>query len=187
MPPLKNPNHEKLARAYAKEALQNGGKVVKTRVYQKVYKEASYDSARSTASQALARPLIKERIQEIIARHNPADDVARDLADLRHARKEVFDPKGAIVEVVDNPTRLGAVQTCLKVAEAFQSDRGALQDNRTVNFNILGAIGNAQDQGIGNDQGPNNPSFEQKRGLFDVLSQTVDKLAALTASLHDPA
>lgn len=162
MPPLKNPNHEKLARAYAHESMTNSGKVVKTKVYQKVYKESTYNSARASASQMLSRPIIQARIQEIIGKNNTPDQISENLADLRVATRQVFDPEGNLVEVKDNNTRLGAVQTCLKVMGAFQEQ--PVQDNRQITFNI-----------------------GQDTAFFDRLSNTIEKLSGLNERLGSGA
>lgn len=159
MPRLKNPNREKFAQVYAKELINNdsNGKVSATKVYAKVYK-APLNSAASSGSNMLKNPNVQTRIQEIIAAKNSAEDISEDLAKLRKANKEVFDPLGRVVEVVDNATRLGAVQTCLKVANAF-SDQ-PVQDNRQVNFNL-----------------------KVETGFLEGLSQTIEKLAGLNEIL----
>lgn len=158
MPRLKNPNHEKLAQTFAKESLQATGKVIKTRVYQKVYKDASYDSARAEGPRLLATPAIQARIQEIIASKNHPEDIAEDLSNLRKATKEHVTPTGQIIEVKDNSTRLGAVQTCLKVMGGF-SDQPP-QDNRQIIFNL-----------------------KAEEGFLQALSQTIEKLGVLNEKL----
>lgn len=170
MPRLHNANHEKMAQAYAKEAIKSEGKVNNTKIYQKVYKGVTPLTARSEASVVLARPSVAQRINEIIALKNRPEEISEDLANLRQANKEVFAPNGQIVEVRDNATRLGAVQTCLRVAGAFGQD--VQQDNRQITFN-LGSPNNIDNKGSNDNLG----------GL-GLLTQAVDKLASLTNKLR---
>lgn len=140
MPRLKNPNHEKMAREYARQALKNEGRVVKADVYQTVYREASYNTARTEAPQLLAKPNVQARIQEIISLKNPAEEISIDLMNLRKANKEIVDKEGNIHEVKDNATRLGAVNTCVKVLGGFGND-GSTIDARSVHFNMNNGTG----------------------------------------------
>lgn len=163
MPRLKNANHEKLARLYAKEAIETGGKVVKTKIYRKVYKEANYNSARSIASTVLAKPDIQLRISEIIAQKNSPEDLSADLANLRQANKQVFDPEGNLVEIRDNQTRISAVQTAIKVIGGLNEPH---TENKTINFNLM-------TQGNGSSS----------NGILDSLLNAVNKLSGLNDKL----
>jgi len=134
MPRLKNGNHEKLARVIAKELISNEGQVNQTLAYQKVYQHASYNSARATAPVVLAIPCVKERIQDLVLAHNPPEEISKDLANLRRADKEILNSDGEIIEVRDNPTRLGAVALCLKVSGIGNGELNI--NNNTLNINI---------------------------------------------------
>lgn len=157
MPRLKNPKHEKLAQTYVKEVTKDP-QVTQAEVYQRVYRNVLPKSASSQGSITLNKPNIQLRIQEIIAQRNTPEDISSDLAALRYANKQVFDPEGNIIEIRDNQTRLGAVQTVLKTMNAFTEEK---QDNRTINqFTIT-----------------------QNVGFLDGLSRAIDKLAGLNEKL----
>lgn len=183
MPRLKNANHEKVARIYAEESLQSGGKVVKTNVYQRVYKGSSYDSARTSAPQLFAKPAVQARIQEIISKRNSEDDISEDLALLRRATKDHVTNTGAIIEVRDNTTRLGAVQTVLKVMGAFQPE-AIPQDNRQVIFNLNGQDSNqSSNTSPQSSNGSASSNNDGALGFLGSLSNIVEKLGDLNRQL----
>lgn len=161
MPRLKNPKHEKLAQVYVKEVLKDP-QITKGEIYHKVYRNVKESSANSQGSLVLKKPEIQLRIQEIIASKNTPEDISADIAELRKATKQVFDPEGNIVEIRDNQTRLGAVQTVLKTMNAFQDQ--TINDNRTVNFNL-------------------NTNSSESNGFLSSLSNAMDKLAGLNDKL----
>lgn len=164
MPRLKNPNHEKLAREYVRE-LNDKGKVVNGPLYSKVYRNASLKSATAQGSMLLRKPDIKQRIQEIIDIHNSDHDLSLDLKELRQATKQVFDPEGNLIEIKDNTTRLGAVQTVLKTKQAFNDSPS--QDNRSITFNI-----------------GNKDNAEISNRYLDSLSNAVNRLIDLNSKLN---
>lgn len=181
MPRLQNANHEKLAKEYVKEAIANNGNVVKTDVYQKVYKNATRDSARSTAGQILAKPDVKARIDELIAHRNPPEQIGMDLEALRHATKTVFAPDGSMVDIKDNPTRLGAVQTVIKVLGGYNDQ--PVVDQRSVTFNIEGSQNSPDVSNTASGDKVNSLNGE-KGGVFNSLSHIIEKLGALTDRLN---
>lgn len=181
MPRLRNPNHEKLAKEYVKEAIANNGKVIKTQVYHAVYKNATRESARSTAPGALANPLVKARIDELIAFRNPPEAISADLAELRQATKDHVTATGQIIEIRDNTTRLGAIQTVLKVTGAYNDQ--PVVDQRSVTFNIEGSQNSPDVSNTASGDKVNSLNGE-KGGVFNSLSHIIEKLGALTDRLN---
>lgn len=162
MPRLKNPNHEKFAQVAVKELINNEGKFIATKAYKTVYKDAQPNSAATAGPRLLQNVEVQSRIQEIVLSKNSPDEISADLAVLRRANKEIFDPKGNIVEVIDNSTRLGAVNTVLKVIGAFNDPDG----------------------------GDKHVHFHMSNEAVDRLKQACDAMQAITQRLqlnHDDA
>lgn len=163
MPRLRNAKHEKLAQTYVKEKTKDP-ETTQAEVYSKVYRNASPISARSYGSVLLNNPQIAGRIQEIINQHNSDEDCSKDLAELRKATKQVFDPEGNLVEVKDNVARANALQMAFKAKQAFQESVTTI-DNRQITFN----------------QG----QTKEESGMYlDSLSNAIERLTQLNNKLN---
>jgi hypothetical protein len=129
LPRLKNPNHEKFAQAVSKKIANPEERFIAVQEYKKVYPNSSYSAAKSSATHLLSNPNLQSRIKEIILSKNSPKEISEDLAELRKANKEIVTKDGSLVEVRDNTTRLGAINTILRAVDVFGGDS-------TINNNV---------------------------------------------------
>jgi hypothetical protein len=134
---LKNPRHEKLAQAYARQlATQSADMVTKSAVYSEVFPRATPAAARSGATRLLTNNNeVQDRARQLVLRFNPIERVSADLQRLRRFKRHVLDKDGKLIaKTPDGQVQLSAVQTCLKI-HGVLSDAPQV-DARSVSFNI---------------------------------------------------
>ncbi len=118
-------------RVFVNEYLKTGNQ---TDAALKAYDLTSRESAGSRGSQIMARPNVQNRIQKVLERRGLSEDYSvRKLKSLTNARKKLIHGKG-LVSVPDNPTRMEAVKTVLKLQGYL--DANNVVDNRQVTLNV---------------------------------------------------
>jgi hypothetical protein len=127
---LKNPRHEAVAQLKAKAYLDPVNALSDYKIVQEVY-GYSPKVAGSSAHAIMENSGIPERVQDIVAAHNPPEEISRDIAALRRAKKDHVTSRGKVIEIRDNATRLGAVTLCAK-ALGMLNDAPAI-DARSIN------------------------------------------------------
>ena len=155
MPRLKNPNHEKFSREYAKALSEPNGKVVASKIYKQGYAVQDH-TARSNAPELLAKTAIQSRIQDIIQELNPPKAISEDLARLRKLQVPIVSNGKILGEKDDGATQLGAINACLKAYGLGNQDI----DARSLTFNLP----------------PNTEDIKAMQGLVDKLDGLASKL-----------
>lgn len=134
MPRLQHASHEAFAKEYASE-LSNGKPAIGRKIYKKVFANTSNVSADASASRLLSSVKVQDRIQEIIGLKNPPEKISDKLAELIDAKKQSVGQDGQIIELKDNSTQLGAINTWCKIM-GVNGQEGSVTDARSVHFNI---------------------------------------------------
>ena len=117
MPPLKNISHEKLAHAVIKEESA-------TKAYLSVYPESSVAAARSSVSDVLAKPDVRNRIHELLEQNKCG------ISRITERYKEFLEDNS------EKSLAWDAVKTGLKIYGAFDEDSGK-KNIQNVQINIL--------------------------------------------------
>ena len=162
MAKLKNPKHEKFAQEIIKGKTQR-------EAYQKVYK--AQPASASVAGNLLANQnQVKQRVMEILQRKETTslDNIIENISEDLKAKKEVvYNNKGDIIEVRDNPTRTAAQQSLLKLYGAVGSvDNQTNIDARQVNVSIK-AEDNAKLEQIADTLSKMNKKLDFTKGSQD--------------------
>ena len=125
-------------RLFAKNLIKTKGDNKKA--YKITYPNASDVTAKNRGSELVrTHPEIKEFLVETLNKKGlPLDNLVGKLKRLTSAKKELVQPSGEVVKVVDNPTRLQAVKTGLEMHGALRTSTSINTDNRSININLEG-------------------------------------------------
>ena len=116
---------------FVKEYVKNDGNG--TRAALATYNTTDLDTARAIGSENLAKPSIKEAIEQALIKHEITMDAAvKPIADGLHATREIMTTKGTISQA-DHSVRLKASGMALKLMGAEKQEGG-----NTFNFNFKG-------------------------------------------------
>jgi phage terminase small subunit len=131
-----SPQHERFCREYIID--ENG-----TRAYMRAYPKSSYDSARNSASELLAKPCIKARIEELRDERNrrleiSSDKVLRKLAALIHFDpRDLYDETGALKPIHELDYDVALAIQSIEVDEIMSGrgeDRTSIGQTKKVKF-----------------------------------------------------
>lgn len=130
MPTLKNLKHEAFARNY----IINRGNGKQS--YKQVYPKAQGETAIVNASKLLTTTNVRERCVELLNKNvgSRLSTLISDLIDFKGVNKSIVVDK-IVKEVQDNPTRMEATKTLLKLHNVM-NDSGIDIDARSMTINL---------------------------------------------------